>query len=192
MSKVQSDWRGECLSFFSIKFSMTKYKTMDGPCLPCCCPPPPSGTHSQLNIHGCADLPSVKSPLKTRAATIGPRNRLRRQHKFVDAWIETLCLVVVIVNWWLLKSHSGYMLIRTCSAVLGAEGGSVARCLHPAKDRRRRTASSLERLETSDPKFLKFHRNILIHLFKNVCCQSYNSITLVWRFRQVKLKRSPE
>lgn len=43
----------------------------------------------------------------------------------------------------------------TCSAVLSAEGGSVAHCLHPTKYRRRRTASSLENARKLRPKVSK-------------------------------------
>lgn len=67
-------------------------------------------------------------PHWTWAATISQRNRLLRQHEFVDASCYCYCKL-------LNDKITLLMLICTCSAVLSAERGSVARCLHPAKTR---------------------------------------------------------
>lgn len=60
--------------------------------------------------------------------------------------------VVVIVNC--------YMLIYTSSAALGTDGGSVACCLHLAKNTEQERFLLLKRLKNSEPKFLKFGCNL--------------------------------
>lgn len=52
-------------------------------------------------------------------------------------YIEFKC-VTVLETIWMIKSHSDHcMLICTCSAVLIAEGGSVARCLHSVNTKKK-------------------------------------------------------